>query len=166
MSLAVSNAFKRTILSDSRTSEVVDLLQSNLVHIIDLSLILKQAHWNVVGSHFKSVHEQLDEIEETTRNASDEVAERIVALGRPAQGTAEVVCHGSNLKAQPEYFVAVSETIEYVADAVHHVIAGLRKTVAKLAEVDPVSEDLCIGLLADLEKHLWMLQAQEVGEGA
>ena len=34
---------------------VADML-STLVELIDLALLGKQAHWSVVGEHFRSVH--------------------------------------------------------------------------------------------------------------
>lgn len=37
-------------------------LQSQLVELIDLGLQAKQAHWNVVGPPFRSVHHELDEM--------------------------------------------------------------------------------------------------------
>ena len=40
-------------------------------------------------------------------------------------------------------------------------IEGLRQAIATTGEVDPVSEDLLIGIAGSLEKHLWMVQAQE-----
>ncbi|HEX2297396.1 MAG TPA: ferritin-like domain-containing protein, partial [Pseudonocardiaceae bacterium] len=52
------------------------VLQATLVDLIDLSLIAKQAHWNVVGSNFRSAHLQLDELVATARQYVDEVAER------------------------------------------------------------------------------------------
>jgi starvation-inducible DNA-binding protein len=45
-----------------------------LVDLIDLSLIVKQAHWNVVGTRFRSVHLQLDERGSTTPQHFDGVA--------------------------------------------------------------------------------------------
>ena len=39
-----------------------EALQATLVDLVDLSLVAKQAHWNVVGRNFRSVHLQLDEV--------------------------------------------------------------------------------------------------------
>ena len=60
-------------------------LQGVLVTLIDLSLLGKQAHWNIVGPNFRALHLQLDELIDAWRLASDAVAERAVALGYSAR---------------------------------------------------------------------------------
>jgi starvation-inducible DNA-binding protein len=39
-------------------------LQGVLIDLIDLSLLGKQAHWNLYGAHFRPLHLQLDEFVE------------------------------------------------------------------------------------------------------
>ncbi len=153
--------FKRELLADRNTESVSALLQANLTNLIDLALLMKQAHWCVVGPNFRSVHLQLDEIIETVRAASDEVAERISTLGIAPDGRSPVVASQSRLEDYPDGFVQVGATVRLVADAIKATIDELRNAIEKLAELDPVSEDLCIQITGPLEKHLWMLQVQE-----
>jgi len=61
-------------------------LQATLTLLIDLSLLGKQAHWNVVGPHFRPLHLHLDEMVDAWREAADAVAERAVALGCAPDG--------------------------------------------------------------------------------
>ena len=91
MSTTTQTQFKRDILQDETTAEVTALLQDNLTNLIDLALLMKQAHWNVVGPNFRSIHLQLDEIIDSVRAGSDEVAERIVTLGIPADGRVSTI---------------------------------------------------------------------------
>ncbi|HET7740426.1 MAG TPA: ferritin-like domain-containing protein, partial [Mycobacterium sp.] len=42
-------------------------LQKVLVDLIELHLQGKQAHWNLVGTNFRDLHLQLDEIVDTAR---------------------------------------------------------------------------------------------------
>ncbi len=156
--------FKRNLLSGDEQAQVVPLLQGNLVDLVDLSLQLKQAHWNVVGPNFRSVHLQLDEILETVRVASDDIAERIVTVGHAADGRAATVSAQSRLEAYPDSFCGVRATISTVADRLATATEGLRASMKVLGELDTVSEDLLIGIAAGLEKHLWMLQAQEISD--
>nr|WP_306420756.1 ferritin-like domain-containing protein [Arthrobacter sp. JCM 19049] len=62
------------------TEELRDALQSVLVNLIDLQLVGKQAHWNIVGPNFRDLHLNLDEVVDIARKGSDEIAERMRAL--------------------------------------------------------------------------------------
>ncbi len=161
MATITKNQFKRDILQGKDNEKVTAALQSNLTNLIDLALLMKQAHWNVVGPNFRSIHLQLDEIIVTARAASDEVAERIAALGVAADGRSSTVAESSELEAYPGEFVKVQDTITRVADAVKTTIDSLRTAIEKLGDLDPISQDMLIGISGPMEKHLWMLQAQE-----
>ena len=72
-------------------------LQDVLVELIDLSLLGKQAHWNLYGPNFRSLHLQLDELVDEWRTASDEVAERAVALGHSPDGQSRTIAERTEL---------------------------------------------------------------------
>ena len=154
--------FKRTILAAETSDKVVGCLQQRLIDLIDLNLQLKQAHWCVVGNNFRAVHMQLDEILEDTRAASDEVAERIAALGIAPDGRSATVARRTKLPEIAETFASAADTVTIVADRLQVTIAGLRDSIGKLGDLDPISEDMLITVSASLEKHLWMVQSQEV----
>lgn len=154
--------FKRHVLSEDKAKPAAEELQKNLIALIDLSLTLKQAHWNVVGKNFRSLHLQLDEIILTTRDASDEVAERIVMIGFSPDGRSGTVAKETPLKSYDTGFVNVDGTIQAVADALQTTIGELREGIEKLDDLDLVSQDMLIAISSALEKHLWMIQAQEL----
>jgi len=66
-------------------------LQRVLVDLIELHLQGKQAHWNVVGTNFRDLHLQLDELVDFAREASDTVAERMRALDSVPDGRSDTV---------------------------------------------------------------------------
>src|SRR3954466_631708 len=90
MTHALSQDHHPTLRHEDREA-VGNELQRVLVTLIDLSLIGKQAHWNVVGPHFRSLHLQLDEMIDAWREAADVVGERAVALGHAPDGRAATV---------------------------------------------------------------------------
>lgn len=154
-------ALKRKVVDGDNRTHTIDCLQTSLTDLIDLALQGKQAHWNVVGPNFRSVHTQLDDIIDTTRDASDAIAERIVTLTEPADGRAAVVAEKSRLTSYPEGLQSVSDTVTLIADRMAKVIEGLRAAIDTVGDLDPISEDLLIAQASELEKHLWMVQAQE-----
>ncbi|MEU6578738.1 DNA starvation/stationary phase protection protein [Streptomyces sp. NPDC046805] len=147
-------------LSDQDLKTVSEALQGALVDLVDLSLVAKQIHWNVVGPRFRSVHLQLDEVVDTARIHSDAVAERAATLGVPPDGRAATVASGSGIAATPSGWVKDTDAVRTLVDALGAVITRMRARVAATAEPDPVTQDILIGITADLEKHHWMFQAE------
>ena len=93
-------------IADTDASEVRDLLQRRLVSLLDMSLVLKHAHWNVVGPGFIAVHELFDEQVARIHDMADEAAERIATLGGVPDGRARTVVDmrtwaTTNLGVQP-----------------------------------------------------------------
>jgi starvation-inducible DNA-binding protein len=139
---------------------VVNDLQSTLVELVDLSLLGKQAHWNVVGAHFRSIHLQLDEIVDIARLSSDRVAERLATIGASPDGRAETVATGSELAPFPNGFVAGTDTVKLVTAAMETIAGRMRERIGRIGEDDPVSQDILIGISDEVEKSAWMLRAQ------
>ncbi|MGW5509862.1 Dps family protein [Streptomyces albogriseolus] len=146
-------------LSDENLKTVSEALQGALVDLIDLSLVAKQIHWNVVGPRFRSVHLQLDEVVTTARAHSDTVAERAAALGVSPDGRAATVAVGSGIGVTPEGWVDDAAAVSTLVDALNAVITRMRERIAATEEPDPVTQDIFITITADLEKHHWMFQA-------
>lgn len=139
--------------------KVVEILQTQLANLIDITLMGKQAHWNLRGPEFRAIHLQLDEIVNDVRLHSDEVAERILTLGVPADGRAATVAETSTLPAFPAGHIAALGAAGELADRMDQAVRSLREGLGQLGELDPISEDLAIGITAGLEKHQWMLRS-------
>ena len=145
------NAPNKTVVKD---------LQATLVELVDLSLLGKQAHWNVVGPQFRSVHLELDEIVDLARLSSDRVAERIATIGAAPDGRAETVATSSELPPFPEGFVPATETVQRVTVAIDTVSIRMKERILRIGDEDPVSQDILIGTTDELEKAAWMLRSQ------
>lgn len=140
--------------------KVADDLQATLVDLIDLALQAKQAHWNVTGGNFRSVHLQLDEMMTEYRAWSDVVAERIVAIGVAADGRARTVADGSVLPVFPDGTVGDRAVVELFVERLETSAGAFRERMDRLGDPDPVSEDILIGIVAGIEKQLWMVRTQ------
>ncbi|AYN39081.1 DNA starvation/stationary phase protection protein [Streptomyces dangxiongensis] len=147
-------------LADADLKTVSEALQGALVDLVDLSLVAKQVHWNVVGPRFRSVHLQLDEVVGSARTHSDTVAERASALGVPPDGRAASVASGSGIATAPAGWIKDTDAVGTMVDALGAVIVRMRERMNATGEADPVSQDIFIGIIADLEKHHWMFQAE------
>lgn len=135
-------------------------LQATLAELVDLSLQGKQAHWHVTGGRFLPLHEQLDTLVDDARGWSDDVAERLVTLGSPADGRAATVAATTPLDEFPQGFVDQDKVVALVVDRLGLVASDVRRRAELLGGPDLASQDLLIEILRGVEKHLWMFQAQ------
>lgn len=147
-------------LSDEDLKTVGDALQGALVDVVDLSLVAKQVHWNVVGPRFRSIHLQLDEVVSSARKHADTMAERAAALGVSPDGRADTVAKSSAIDTVADGWIKDAEAVRILVAALNTLIERMRERVEATDHPDPVTQDLLIQLTADLEKHRWMFQAE------
>jgi starvation-inducible DNA-binding protein len=150
----------RSALSPDARREVAEALQDTLVDLLDLSLLAKQAHWNLVGPNFRPIHQQLDEVADTARRFSDTVAERSLAIGVPVEGRAITIAKESALPDLNSGLLPEADVLATFIDIHAVIVERLRRWIELLGRRDPVSQDLLISITAELEKSLWMWQAQ------
>jgi starvation-inducible DNA-binding protein len=139
---------------------VGEALQGALVDLIDLSLLGKQVHWNIIGPRFRSIHLQLDEVVTAARSASDNVAERAAAIGVTPDGRAGTVAKTSGIDTVTNGWIKDSDVVEIMVAALHAVITRMRERIETTDKPDPVTQDLLIGITAGLEKFHWMFEAE------
>ena len=134
-------------------------LQEALVDLVDLSLQGKQAHWNIHGRHFRSVHLHLDEIIAETRLAADEVAERLATIGGAPDARAATVAKTSGLDALDDGPLPADEVVRLFEDRLMTASERIKGHLDDLEEKDHLSADLLIAVATTLEKQAWMLRA-------
>ncbi|MDX3658059.1 DNA starvation/stationary phase protection protein [Streptomyces sp. ID05-26A] len=147
-------------LADADRDAVGAILQATLVDLVDLSLIGKQAHWNVIGKNFRSVHLQLDELVVLARNAADQVAERASALGVTPNGTAKTIAASSGVQEIETGWLKEEQVVTSITSSLGSLIARMRTRIEETDKHDLVSQDLLIGITQELEQAHWMWQAQ------
>ncbi|MCD7443381.1 DNA starvation/stationary phase protection protein [Streptomyces lincolnensis] len=150
----------KSTIPESARQVTGDALQSTLVDLLGLSLIAKQAHWNLVGPRFRSIHLQLDEVVTAARDFSDTVAERAAALGLPPDGRPETIASAFTLPGPKEGWVRDTEVVGVMVESLETAIGRLRERIAATDEPDPVTQDLLITITAELEKQRWMFDAE------
>ncbi|GAC67146.1 Dps family protein [Gordonia soli] len=147
-------------LDDEQKAITGTALQETVVDLIDLSLIAKQAHWNVVGRQFRSVHLELDELVTAAREFTDAAAERATAIGVSPDGRAETVAKTAGTTGFGDGWTSDADVVTAVVANLKAVIAGLRTRIEATEKADPVTQDLLIGIASKLEQLHWMWQAQ------
>jgi len=139
--------------------EVARLLQGRLHALNDLALTLKHVHWNVVGPHFVGVQTMLDPQIDGVRLMVDDVAERMAMLGLPPNGLAGALVAD---RSWDDYALARADVSSHLGalDLVYAgVIADHREVMDRTEDLDPVTQDMIIGQIAELEKYHWFVRA-------
>jgi starvation-inducible DNA-binding protein len=116
-------------------------------------------HWNVTGPHFRSLHLMFEEQYLDLRDAVDEIAERIRALGVVAPGSYREMVHLASV-VDAEGAPTAIEMVRHLIEGNEIVVRTATAVVAAAEEAsDPVSLDLATRRIAVHEKTLWMLRA-------
>lgn len=142
-------------------SKVVQTLKQIQADSIVFYMKLHNLHWNVEGLMFKPIHEVTEEIYEQFADVFDDTAERVVQLGeKPYVTLADAV---KNAKIKEE------SATKFKPEQVLKVVLGdfeyFTKTFKELSNIaddsgDKVTADYANGIVAQLEKSIWMLKAQ------
>ncbi len=146
--------------------EVGHQLQALLVELIDLSLLGKQLHWNVVGPLFRPLHLQLDELIDSWRALADTVAERAVAIGVAPDGQSATVAADTPLRRVDRGELEDRAVVRELTGRLADVAERARERMDRLGELDAASQDVVIEVVRALEKQLWMIRAQFPDSGS
>jgi starvation-inducible DNA-binding protein len=147
-------------LSENTRGSMISLLQARLADAIDLSTQTKQAHWNVKGPNFKGLHELFDEVHEHVEAAVDLLAERLVALGGVAEGTARAVVGRSTLAEYPLDILAGTDHCAALSKALASFGKAIRTAIDSAGEAgDQDTADLFTEVSRQADKDLWMVEA-------
>ena len=141
-------------------TQIIELCNARLADAMDLQSQCKQAHWNVKGPDFISLHELFDKINEDVEEYVDLLAERVVQLGGTADGTLRSAAKRTTI---PEYAAKGAAGAEHV-DALSSSLAafgkGIRLAVDKASELkDADTTDLLTEISRGNDKWLWFVEA-------
>jgi starvation-inducible DNA-binding protein len=135
-------------------------LQRVLVDLIELHLQGKQAHWNVVGTNFRDLHLQLDELVDFAREASDTVAERMRALDAVPDGRSDTVAGSTTLPQFPAYEHSTDKVVDLISGRIYATVDTLRMVHDAVDAEDPSTADILHQLIDGLEKLAWLIKSE------
>jgi starvation-inducible DNA-binding protein len=147
-------------LPDDARKVTGTVLQESLVDLIDLHLLAKQAHWNLKGRNFRSIHLQLDEVVDLAREHADTVAERAAAINVNPDGRARTVADTTHVHQVDAGYLQDDKVVAAITDLLAGMSKRFRDRIKITDDTDLVSQDLLISVAQDLEKQHWMFEAQ------
>ncbi|MEB3341589.1 DNA starvation/stationary phase protection protein Dps [Okeania sp.] len=150
----------RIDLPEENRSKIAEIINNTLANTIDLKTQVKQAHWNVKGMNFYQLHQLFDEMASELEEYIDMFAERIVALGGIAIGTARIAASDSYLPEYPYEITDGKEHLLALADRFSIYAKLVREGIDKTDELkDADTADLYTEVSRTIDKYLWFLEA-------
>lgn len=150
----------RNDVADNAKQVSINVLQGNLADAVDLYNATRQAHWNVKGPHFGSLHRLFEEFYQALQTSTDDLAERIVQLGGTAQGTTQVLAGTTRLPPYPTDMHAGMDHVTQLSDRYSMVAKALREGIDQTDEAgDADTADLLTEQSRVIDKMLWMLES-------
>lgn len=120
---------------------------------------LRGLHWNVKGRHFFHLHSKFEEFYNDASNTIDEIAERILMIGKSPYHTFEDYSKFSKL----EVVSNVSDGEKGVSIVRDNMVLLLSDVKKILAEAGSFDDEGTVSMMSDLvsyfEKNIWMLSA-------
>jgi starvation-inducible DNA-binding protein len=138
----------------------IEHLQSVLVDLIELHLQGKQAHWDVVGTNFRDLHLQLDELVDFARLGSDTIAERMRALDGVADGRSDTVAATTTLPQFPAFEHNTTEVVDLITTRIQAAVGTMRAVHDAIDAEDASTADILHQLIDGLEKLAWLIRSE------
>jgi starvation-inducible DNA-binding protein len=142
-------------------SKVAHILNGFLADEFLLYLKTRNAHWNVEGSDFHTMHKFFEEQYEQLDETMDEVAERIRMLGHYAPAAMKSYLELTHLTEQSREKNDSAGFIKELLGDHESIIIRLRENINLFASElnDLGTSDFVTGLMETHEKMAWMLRA-------
>ena len=144
--------------------KTVAALQRTLTELQQLQLQQKQAHWNVSGTLWYTLHGLLQEHYQGTAKYADMVAERLLAIGSSSDGRAHTIVQGSSVPEIPGGYLDDAQVIAWFTTGYKIVGDEIRQAIKDTNEPDPTTSNLLQGVEDGIDKYQWQMRAFVQGD--
>ena len=146
-------------LANAQREAIADALGKLLADTYALYFKTHAYHWNVTGPRFNDLHAMFEQQYRELWAATDEIAERIRALGAMAPSSYGEMSAGASIRFDQSPPDAETMVKNLVLD--HETVVATARSVLGLAEKhgDVATSDLVSPRIGIHEKTAWMLRA-------
>lgn len=151
---------KAISLEEKKLRPVVDHLNDLLANYHVHYQKLRGCHWNVRGSHFFTLHAKFEELYNNAITTIDELAERILTLGKSPLSRYQDYLETAEIKEIDTIGMSDVDLVKAVVDDLEVLIALQRDLLEITDEAnDEGSNDMVNAFMQFNEKQNWMLRA-------
>lgn len=151
---------KEISLNEQEVKPVVDLLNDYLANYHIHYQKLRGCHWNIKGSNFFTLHVKFEELYTEAQTTIDEIAERVLTLGKPPHSRFADYINESRIKEIDTIGMQDMAMIDAILDDMSKLIEMERELLDATDEAgDEGTNDMVNRFMQFKEKNTWMLRS-------
>ncbi|KZK36991.1 Dps family protein [Lactococcus taiwanensis] len=146
-------------MSYEKTQEV---LNQTVADLSKASALVHQIHWYMRGAGFLYLHPKMDELKDQLDEHLDEFAERLITIGGSPFSTLAEFDENSKIKmTSATWDKSIANRLSELVIAYKYLTEQFTQALEiSEKEGDAVTVDLYTTALGDIEKTIWMLEAE------
>jgi starvation-inducible DNA-binding protein len=151
---------KEISLSEKKVKPVVDLLNDYLANYHIHYQKLRGCHWNIKGQNFFTLHIKFEELYTNAQLTIDEIAERVLTLGKPPHSRFADYIKESTIQEINTIGMSDIALVDAVLDDMAKLIEIERNLMEASDEAgDDGTNDMVNKFMQFKEKTTWMLRS-------
>ncbi|MET4083390.1 starvation-inducible DNA-binding protein [Pedobacter sp. UYP30] len=151
---------KEISLEENKIKPIVDMLNDYLANYQIHYQKLRGCHWNVKGQNFFTLHIKFEELYTNAQVTIDEIAERVLTLGKPPHSTFSDYIAEASIKESQTIGMKDMDMVDVLLDDMANLIELERDLLEKTAKVgDDGTNDMVNRFMQFKEKNTWMLRS-------
>ncbi|WP_199119025.1 Dps family protein [Pedobacter sp. ASV28] len=151
---------KEISLSEKQVKPIVDMLNEYLANYHVHYQKLRGCHWNIKGQNFFTLHIKFEELYTNAQLTIDEIAERVLTLGKPPHSRFADYIKESTIKEINTIGMVDTAMVEAILDDMSKLIELERDLLDATDKAgDDGSNDMVNRFMQFKEKTTWMLRS-------
>ncbi|WP_113661215.1 Dps family protein [Pedobacter nanyangensis] len=151
---------KEINLTEKQVKPVVDMLNDYLANYHIHYQKLRGCHWNIKGQNFFTLHLKFEELYTNAQLTIDEIAERVLTLGKAPHSRFADYIKESGIKEIDTIGLADTAMVEAILDDMTKLIELERELLEATDKAgDDGSNDMVNRFMQFKEKTIWMLRS-------
>ncbi|KAA6439115.1 DNA starvation/stationary phase protection protein [Dyadobacter flavalbus] len=147
-------------LNEQEVKPVVDLLNDYLANYHIHYQKLRGCHWNIKGQNFFTLHVKFEELYTNAQQTIDEIAERVLTLGKPPHSRFQDYINESSIQEIDTIGMADLQMVDALLDDMAKLIEMERVLLMATEEAgDDGTNDMVNRFMQFKEKNTWMLRS-------
>jgi starvation-inducible DNA-binding protein len=151
---------KEISLKEKEVKPVVDMLNDYLANYHVHYQKLRGCHWNVKGQNFFTLHIKFEELYTNAQLTIDEIAERVLTLGKPPHSRFADYIKESTIQEVNTIGMKDLDMVDAILDDMAKLIELERQLLSATADAsDDGTNDMVNKFMQFKEKNTWMLRS-------